>query len=59
VQENGKGEKESSFTEVSKKRQDRGLIPSRGCGLADGTSSDAMPDAAGGEEVTGPLDGMP
>jgi hypothetical protein len=38
---------------------DRDFIPSRGCGLADGTSSDAMPDAAGSEEVTGPLNGMP
>jgi len=37
---------------------DRDFIPSRGCGLADGTTSDAMPDAAG-SEVTGPLNGMP
>ncbi len=35
---------------------ERGLIPGRGSGLAD---EGAVPEAAGGEGVTGPLDRMP
>jgi hypothetical protein len=37
---------------------ERAFIARRASGLADAASADAMPEAAGGQRVTGPLDQM-